>query len=116
MTRTQSSSVLWLKCKRAVMLGVILSGLWGRGYGFRQAVTLTFTTQTNNTATCGNSNGSITVTNVVGGNGNYQYSIDGGPFQSSATFNNIAAGNHTIDVEDNATPPDQGTMIVGMGS
>jgi gliding motility-associated-like protein len=116
MTRTQSSSVLWLKCKRAVMLGVILSGLWGRGYGFRQAVTLTFTTQTNNTATCGNSNGSITVTNVVGGNGNYQYSIDGGAFQSSATFNNIAAGNHTIDVEDNATPPDQGTMIVGMGS
>jgi gliding motility-associated-like protein len=116
MTRTQSSSVLWLKCKRAVMLGVFLSTVWGRGYGFWQAGTLTFSTQTNNTATCGNSNGSITVTNVLGGNGNYQYSIDGGAFQSSPTFNNLAAGNHTINVEDNATPPDQGTLMVGMGS
>jgi hypothetical protein len=116
MTRTQSSSVLWLKCKRAVMLGVFLSFLWGRGYGWGQAVTLTFTINTNNTASCGNPNGSITVTNVVGGTGPYQYSLNGGAYQVSPTFNTVSGGNYTVTVEDATLPtPNTGSQIGMMG-
>jgi len=48
----------------------------------------------NNTA-----NGSVTVT-ATGGIAPYTYSIDGGTFQASGIFNNISAGNHTIQVRD----------------
>jgi hypothetical protein len=48
----------------------------------------------------GASNGSITV-QAAGGNGAYQYSIDGGNnFQSSANFSGLAAGNYTVLVSD----------------
>ncbi len=50
-------------------------------------------------ATCGNADGSITIT-ASGGDGNYQYSIDGGPLQASNVFNGVAAGAYTIDVFD----------------
>lgn len=54
-------------------------------------VTVT-TTQTN--PTTGNSNGSITAT-ATGGTG-FTYSLNGGAYQASGTFSNLAAGNYTI--------------------
>ena len=51
-------------------------------------------------ATCGSSDGSITIT-VNGGTPPYQYSIDGGvTFQASGTFNNLSAGNYNIEIQD----------------
>ena len=50
-------------------------------------------------ASCGSNNGSITAT-PNGGSGNYQYSIDGTNFQSSAVFNNLAAGTYRVTVKD----------------
>jgi uncharacterized protein (DUF2141 family) len=52
------------------------------------------------TATCGNSDGSITI-NANGGTGAYQYSIDNGAtFQNGNTFNNLPSGNYGIIVQD----------------
>lgn len=54
----------------------------------------------NNNASCdGGNDGLITIT-ANGGNGGFQYSIDGGPFQALNTFN-VAPGIYTITVEDN---------------
>jgi gliding motility-associated-like protein len=60
----------------------------------------------NNTA-----NGSITVT-AAGGIAPYTYSIDGGAFQSSGTFNNVSAGSHTITIRDVACGLVTKTIIV----
>lgn len=46
------------------------------------------------------SNGSITVTNVLGGDAPFSYSIDGVNFQTSDTFNNLTAGTYTITIKD----------------
>ncbi|AKD03542.1 hypothetical protein PKOR_10875 [Pontibacter korlensis] len=51
-------------------------------------------------ATCGNSNGGLTVTGVAGGTAPYTYSVDGSAFQTSATFTGLAAGTHTVSVKD----------------
>lgn len=51
-------------------------------------------------ATCGNNNGSITVTNVSGGNGTYEYSLDGINWQSSNVFTGLPGGTHTVYVRD----------------
>jgi len=60
---------------------------------------LTFSTIETGT-TCGQSNGSITVT-ANGGTGAYTYSNNGGTTQQPGnTFNNIAAANYTIVVTD----------------
>lgn len=55
----------------------------------------------NNTgALCfGTATGTVEVT-PSGGTTPYQYSINGGAFQSSNTFTGLATGNYTIDVED----------------
>ncbi|MBK6641826.1 MAG: SprB repeat-containing protein [Bacteroidetes bacterium] len=50
-------------------------------------------------STCGFSNGSVTVT-ASGGTGTLMYSLNGGPFQLSNTFNNLPAGNYDITVQD----------------
>jgi gliding motility-associated-like protein len=118
MTQSKFPSVLWRGKIRAVMLAMLLSLLAGRGYGLGKFVVLTMTTQTDTTATCGNSNGSITVTSVMGGGTlPYQYSINGGlTFQSSPTFGNLAGGSYTIEVRDAATPtPNTGSVAVLMG-
>ena len=44
--------------------------------------------------------GQIVVT-ASGGQPPLQYSLDGGPFQASNTFNNVPAGSHTVVIEDN---------------
>ena len=51
-------------------------------------------------SSCNNTpNGSIRVS-ANGGIAPYTYSIDGGAFQSGSQFNNVGAGNHTIQVRD----------------
>ena len=47
----------------------------------------------------GDANGSVTITGS-GGTGPYQYSLDGGSYQASGTFNNLAPTNYTITVRD----------------
>ncbi|RME98414.1 MAG: hypothetical protein D6772_09050, partial [Bacteroidetes bacterium] len=46
---------------------------------------------------CGQAIGSITVNSSANG---MRYALDGGPFQTSNVFTNVAAGPHTIDVID----------------
>jgi gliding motility-associated-like protein len=50
---------------------------------------------------CGQSNGSITA-NGSAGTAPYQYSINGGVFQSSGTFSGLAAGSYSVQVRDAA--------------
>ena len=47
----------------------------------------------------GNNSGSVTVT-ASGSVAPYEYSLDGGPFQASGTFNNLTAGVYTVTAED----------------
>jgi gliding motility-associated-like protein len=49
--------------------------------------------------TC-NSNGTITVIGVAGGDAPYSYSIDGVNFQPSNAFTNLTAGTYTITIQD----------------
>ncbi|MGZ4086115.1 MAG: beta strand repeat-containing protein, partial [Bacteroidia bacterium] len=51
-------------------------------------------------ATCGNANGSATVTTVTGGVGPYQYSFNGGPFSSTNNVGGLTAGTKTVVVKD----------------
>jgi gliding motility-associated-like protein len=54
------------------------------------------------TPTCDNvAQGAITL-NAIGGIAPYTYSIDGGSFQTSATFSNLVQGIHTITIKDAA--------------
>ena len=64
-----------------------------------QTSTLSFTVDTVSVICNGGNNGSITV-QATGGSTPYQYSLNNGTAQSSATFNNLAAGNYTINVQD----------------
>ncbi len=50
-------------------------------------------------AGAGQANGSVTI-NATGGSGTYMYAIDGGTFQNSRVFSDLAAGSYTITVED----------------
>ena len=51
--------------------------------------------------TCGNNNGSITVTGETGGDGTYFYSLDGTNYQAGNTFNNLAPGDYDVYVATN---------------
>ena len=59
-------------------------------------VTVTVTGTVTNTAT-GQSNGSITAS-ATGGSG-FTFNINNGAFQSSGTFNNLAAGSYTVSAK-----------------
>jgi gliding motility-associated-like protein len=50
-------------------------------------------------ATCGNNNGSATIT-PQNGTPPYQYSLDGINYQSSGSFTGLAPGNYTVTVKD----------------
>ena len=66
-------------------------------------------------AGCDSSDGSITVT-TSGGSGNFEYSLNGGAFQSSATFTNLTAGAYTISVKDseNCEATTEATLTSGV--
>ncbi|MBL0048064.1 MAG: gliding motility-associated C-terminal domain-containing protein [Bacteroidetes bacterium] len=67
-------------------------------------------------ASCGNADGSITIT-ASGGTGILQYSIDGGAsFQSSNNFSFIAAGSYNLVVKDANNCQLTGTANVGTAS
>lgn len=51
-------------------------------------------------ATCGNSNGTITIGAATGGTPGYTYSFDGGGFSSTASFTSLTAATYTIIVKD----------------
>lgn len=80
----------------------------------------TISTQVTGT-TCGQSNGSITITTTYGATLPIDYSIDNGVYDiidttlTSVTFNNISAGNHVITVSD-ATDCVQTTNVLITGS
>jgi SprB repeat len=69
-------------------------------------------TATATQAACNNINGTITATGA-GGIGPYQYSINGGPFQSSNIFTGLATGVYTIRVQDNTGCTNSTTASVG---
>lgn len=50
------------------------------------------------TACAGVDNGSITVTVGTGFTGPFEYALNGGAFQASNIFNNVAAGNHNVTI------------------
>ena len=51
-------------------------------------------------ATCGTSNGSITLGAVTGGVSPYSYSVDGSAFTRTTGYSNLSAGSHPIQVKD----------------
>src|SRR5678809_1467674 len=51
-------------------------------------------------ATCGASNGTITLGAVTGGVAPYTYSVDGGAFTATTNYTSLAAGSHPIVVKD----------------
>lgn len=56
-------------------------------------------TVTPSATTCGQNNGTITVTSPTGGDGvNYEYSIDGVNYSTTSTFSNLASGTYTVYV------------------
>jgi hypothetical protein len=54
----------------------------------------------NNPTGCSATDGSIQITNVTGGSGNYEYSLNGGTYQASAGFNDLPDGTYTISIRD----------------
>lgn len=67
----------------------------------------------NRDATCDGGNDGVITVSATGGNGNYQYSIDGSVYQSSRVFN-VAPGNYTVYVRDNLGCSASFTTTVGL--
>ncbi|HTR30878.1 MAG TPA: gliding motility-associated C-terminal domain-containing protein [Puia sp.] len=104
-------SVLWYRGLRAVMLGGMLSLVWGRGYGMGEALVLTFSTATT-PEICGNGQGTATVT-VLNDVGPFEFSIDGGAtWQASGTFSNLTQGVYTVMAYEVANPANSGSVGV----
>ena len=53
------------------------------------------------------------VTATAGGSTGFTYSLDNGTFQTSNVFNNVAIGNHTVIVKDNAGCNKSSTVNIG---
>lgn len=60
--------------------------------------------------------GTVTATWLNGGTGPYTYAIDGGTFQTSNVFNNIASGTHTATIKDALGCSTQITVNVGVNN
>lgn len=50
----------------------------------------------------GEGDGMITIINPMGGNGDYTYSFDGGPFEATTEFTNLESGDYIIVMEDSS--------------
>jgi len=61
--------------------------------------------------TTGNTRGSL-IASTSKGQGPYQYSLDGGAFQSTGTFNGLSADTYTITVKDANDCTDQIAVII----
>jgi hypothetical protein len=66
-------------------------------------------------ATCGLEDGSLTIS-AAGGSGGYMYSLNGGDFQSSASFQDMGAGNYTVMVLDAKECSATGSAIIESAS
>ena len=55
-------------------------------------------TISNMATTCGNNNGTISVSGASGGDGTYFYSLDGVNYQTSPIFSNLPSDNYTVHV------------------
>ncbi|WP_159521612.1 DUF2341 domain-containing protein [Sunxiuqinia indica] len=56
-------------------------------------------------ASCGSSDGSLSLTSPSGGSGNYEYSINGGgSWQSSNSFTGLSAGTYNVQIRDASIP------------
>lgn len=75
-------------------------------------VTITVTGTSTNPSSPGATNGSI-VANAVGGTGPYTFSLNGGTFQPTGTFNNLAAGSYVVTAKDanNCTGSSNFTLV-----
>src|SRR4029079_10434973 len=51
-------------------------------------------------ASCGATNGGLTIGTVTGGSGPYTYSVDGSGYTSNKTYTDLIPGNHTVAVKD----------------
>jgi gliding motility-associated-like protein len=51
-------------------------------------------------ATCGGSNGTLTLGVVTGGVGPFTYSVDVSAYTATTSYTNLSAGTHSIDVQD----------------
>jgi gliding motility-associated-like protein len=80
-----------------------------------QSGSLTSQVSTANTACSGVNNGSITVF-PLSGTAPYQYSINGGPLQSSNIFSNLAPGSYSIFIRDAFGCTQTQTAIVNAGT
>ncbi|MBO9703716.1 MAG: hypothetical protein J7604_26155, partial [Sporocytophaga sp.] len=69
-------------------------------YSITQPTLLTATINKTNVLCNGASTGAISITSPTGGVSPYQYSINGGAFQSSGSFTNLAAGVYTVNMKD----------------
>ncbi|HSY77471.1 MAG TPA: PKD domain-containing protein [Bacteroidia bacterium] len=72
-------------------------------------VSNTVLTPTSTTATCGNNNGSVSVT-ATGGITTYNYTWSGG--QTTTTVNNLGAGTYTINTTDSLGCPATATVTI----
>ncbi len=58
----------------------------------------------------GSTDGQVTVSGVSGGRSPYQYSLNGGPFQGTPTFD-VGAGSYQVTIRDDCTTPATYTVL-----
>ena len=73
----------------------ILNDRYRSKYGGPTAIVTTIVN-----ATCGASNGSVTLGAVTGGVTPYTYSFDGSAFTATTSYTSIPAATHTVQVRD----------------
>lgn len=74
---------------------------------------IAFDTDVDSVACNGGTSGSIEFTNVTGGTGDYQYSIDGGTvYQNDPLFENLSAGTYNLSIIDDNSCEVNGTVVV----
>lgn len=71
----------------------------------KEPVALSATTSKIDVTGCSwSANGSITVNSPLGGSGTFEFSLNGGAWGTSATFNGLVAGTYAVSMRDKAAP------------